>query len=69
MYINEESLRITGVSSIDYINWCKITNRKPSKTDSKKEFFRLIKKGKIYRDKETGHVIYEGDVLDDNDND
>lgn len=65
MYINEESLRITGVTSIEYLNWCKAVNKKPGKTETKREFFKNIKNGKIYRDKETKKIIYKGEYVDD----
>ena len=64
MYINEECLKIVGVTTLEYINWCKLVNKSPAKTETKREFFRLIKIGKIYRDRETKMVMYKGENLD-----
>lgn len=65
MYINEESLRITGVTSIEYLDWCKAVGKKPESLNSKRTFFRLIHIGKIYRDKDTKKLIYKGEEVND----
>lgn len=65
MYINEECLRVVGVKTIEYINWCKLKNRKPTALESKREFFNLIREGRIYREKGTDRLLYRGNILNE----
>lgn len=60
MNINEESLRICGVTSLEYLEWCKKNNLKPRDNETKQLFFKLIRERQLYRSKETGKIIYRG---------
>ena len=64
MNLSEESLRISGVTSLEYLDWCKKNNLKPRSNETKQLFFKLIREGKLYRNKETGKIIYRGKEID-----
>ena len=48
--MNQEALKIAGVTQEDYLKWCKTTNRPPYRSSSKAEFFSRIKAGKLVKD-------------------
>ena len=64
MNLSEESLRISGVTSLEYLDWCKKNNLKPRSNEAKQLFFKLIREGKLYRSKETGKITYRGKEFD-----
>lgn len=65
MYINEECLKITKITALEYLSWCKKANKKPSDINSKREFFKLIREGHIYRNRKTRKIIYKGKEIND----
>ena len=63
MYINEEAMRYYGITNVNYINYCKLQGFVLKAKDAKAKFFLDIKNGKIYKNKETGEIIYEKEVI------
>lgn len=63
MYINEEAMRYYGITNFNYINYCKLKGLTLKGKETKAKFFLDIKNGKIYKNKETGEIIYGKEVI------
>ena len=57
MNINKQALELVGVTVDEYLFWCKENKRPSYKEETKQDFFKRIREGKIVKDVRNQRLI------------
>lgn len=56
-HYNKKAFELVGVTTKEYEDWCKKTNRSINDTNNLSEFFSRIKDGRLARDRYSEQII------------